>query len=1117
MSNINPALNIRTHFTLSESILTPKQIKQACLDLNLSKPVIVDTMSVSSLIEVAKMSDEKFQPAFGVRLEIVDDISLRDKKQPSYSVKVYPTDETGLRAIMTLVSVGFTEGHFYYRPRLSFNDVQEALQDGGVVISTGDNKSIFAHPEASQKLSEMASVIGWKNIYVELGANHNLYQDRINCEAIKFIQAHSDEAPGVVVTSASCYLPGEKSKFVAARAIHTNSTFGKEVFVEQPTANLGIQPVSEFMTDVRKCIELANTRIGVKTGDIWTRGLTSDFRDRLEYKWSKQPVSLPEISEDPDAELKELAKKGLVERTSKPVFGYQPTKADLVEKYLPRLKYELEVLETMGFSTYFLVVRDLVIWAKSQGIIVGPGRGSVGGSLIAFVLGITDVDPIRFDLLFERFINPSRNDLPDLDLDFMSSRREEVFQYLNDKYGEEFVAGISNYGTMGSSSSLRDIARVYGLQPFEVNCASLVPKEHGQPVSLEEARDQVAEILVFSEKHPQIFEIARQLQGTMRSYGKHAAGVVVGGVPLTDRSVVEIRKGERIINWDKRVSEDMGLVKLDILGLSTLDIIGKALEYIKERHGAEVNLEDIPLDDEETLAKFSRGETLGIFQFEGGAARKLLKNMAQVTPVTFDDLVAANALNRPGPIDAGLVDDYVNSKNGVGNIALPHENAENALKDTFNVIVYQEQVMQIAVDLAGFSLSEADGLRKAMGKKDKDKMASYQDKFVEGCAKVSGMEKVDSQYLWDVIAGFAAYAFNKSHAAEYSLISYLGMYLKANYPVEFYAAALSVVDESKLQPIVLDALENHIQVLPPDINQSEEDFVIANDTTLITPMTMVKNFSRKSMEAIKEVRQTSGKKITSPQDLKDELADRKLGRFCNSRAIENLEKVGAFANLPGHNQIHPMSPDRLRDQKTLMPGITAAFVPVNRVLPRDKHDLAVIRDIASRYSAEDEDAVHVLPLFGKNARFMVISDAPNFSEEKEKRFASGKASEFLDYSLAENGLKKSDAYWTGLLKRQKLEKMISPEEVKTYLPYLKEEMDTLHPPVILTLGSQAARQLVPDLKGNILDHVCTSHYSKELDATIIVGFNPGMIAFDSEKQDLLTDVFAKVKEVLDTA
>lgn len=372
-----------------------------------------------------------------------------------------------------------------------------------------------------------------------------------------------------------------------------------------------------------------------------------------------------------------------------------------------------------------------------------PVHNSVGGSLMAYLLGITDVDPIRFGLIFERFINPDRIDLPDADLDFMSSRRHEVIAYITNKYGSENVAGISNYSTLGSASAIRDVSRVSGLDIFEYACSKQVEKEHGVSLSLEESAERVPDIAKFKAGQPTIWKHATKLEGCMRNLGQHAAGVIVAGEPIINRAVLMNRDESElpVVLWDKTIVEDWGLIKMDILGLTTLDVLNLARSYIMERHGVNIDLLRVPLNDEAVMSAFGRGETVGVFQFEGHGMRKLLKDLAVLKPLKFEDIAAATALYRPGPIDAGLVDQFIAVKQGKKDPEYDHPLMEGALSETYGVLTYQEQIQRVCIDLSGFTGPEADHVRRAMGKKDKEKMITYKEQFVHGA--VAGQIEVE--------------------------------------------------------------------------------------------------------------------------------------------------------------------------------------------------------------------------------------------------------------------------------------------------------------------------------------------------------------------------------------
>lgn len=1097
---------------MGQSTLTPKQVKRLAADAGEPRVLIADNMTLNGLIETFKLADEEFQPRFGVSLRIVEDTELRDKKakQRTFFPKVYPQNWEAMQALFRTLSLANTEEKFYMVPRLNIEDLEAMLDAGDFTVTSGDFYGVMEMPNRDEICQMLAKKS--KNFFLEVCPVPTGYHDRVNAYAAEMSVMCNMQC---VLTWPSMYLEGYEEAFEVFMGFHNRSTVDKEVFMRRPPfKGYSYKTPREMM----ELIKTSNARLsklvdGIDGSAFWKGAIANQTKlyDSVEYVWEKQPIALPNLAEDPDLRVKELCIEGLRKRMSADVFGERIEKVDYKTKYLPRLKYELDILKEMGFSEYFLLVDDLVRWCKTNGILVGPGRGSVGGSLVAYLMGITDVDPIRFGLIFERFINPSRKDLPDIDLDFMSTRRHEVIEYLVERFGASKVAGISNYTMLGSSSGIKDAGRVFGIDPVKLNASKFVPKVHGSPVSLEVAEKEVAEISMLADNYPEMWRNAVKLQGTLRSLGRHAAGTIVAGCDITDLAVVERRSGEPTINWDMRVAESMGLVKLDILGLSTLDTIGRTLDFIKKRHPKVPDILSIPLDDERTLKAFSEGKTVGVFQFEGGAARRILKDMSKVSPVSFDDIVAANALNRPGPIDAGLVAKYVDAKNGEAENELADPAMEDALKETYNVIVYQEQVMKVAVDLCGFSLADADILRKAMGKKDAEMMAKVRTQFVDGAESHSGMDRELAEDLFAEIEVFAGYAFNKSHAAEYSLISYQCMWLKVNYPVEFYAAALSTVKEDKLKPILKDALEAGIEVMPPDINVSEEDFVIANDTTLITPFTRVKRAAGKAADMIRIIRMDG--KIKSIADLKERLTEKKLGRWCNKRVIENLDAVGAFAYVE-EGQDPPLADSRIKDQLTLMPGLVTRVLRVDEKIPQDKHTRARIVGICKRVDDVDPHAVHCAPGIGKRAKFMAVADCPSWSEENDKMFTKGKSFDFMREAMAEAGLSVHDGYWTGLLKRVKDDKVISPDEIKTYGPFLNEEVELLKPQLIIPLGSASARHFIPDLKGSIMDHIGSTRFLPKLDATVLIGFNPAMIFHDRNRMDDLITVMQKAAEIV---
>ena len=991
-----------------------------------------------------------------------------------------------------MLTIATDGNHFYYVPRLSFSEVIEYVERGNLFMSTGDIQSLAENPEWCELAHNALDTDFWCQEQWHDGPYFRAINDALKPMTLK--SRHFSSRPALYPTGMS--EAHDTMSAISGRATIT-SPWRKQLYYDDLHV---VSPESlESDTGCVDCHEV--------------------FLAHCNYKFEPQEVSLPDMSVGTGKTETEILKEKLVAgwkvRLHRDIMGYKPTEANFAE-YKERLRYELGVIQSMKFERYFLLVEDLVRWAKENGILVGPGRGSVGGSLMAYLLGITDVDPIRFGLLFERFINPDRLDLPDADLDFQSSRRHEVIQYLKEKYGEDKVAGIVNFNSIVSKGAIRDVGRVFELPHKVLFVSKLVPDEYGKSFSLEDAAASVPALEDFALKNPDAWRNACNLQGVQRSLGRHAAGVVVAGEPLINRAVIDHSKDEPAVGWDKRTVEDMGLVKMDILGLSNLDVLELALTYIKERKGETLDLFDVPLTDELTLDAFSQGRTAGVFQFESAGMRKLLEDLALgAGRLTFDDLTAATSLYRPGPKDSGLLDDYVAIKQGLKRPSYEHPALERALHETQGVTIYQEQVSKIAVYLCGFSGTEADHLRKAMGKKDPEAMKSWRERFVEGAMTHSEFAKTRAEFLFHQIEAFAGYAFNKSHAVEYSIISFWTMYLKVHYPEAFFAAALSILKEEKLEGLVRDADKFHITVAPPSINYSTNRFEIVDTeggTVLVIPFNRVKQISEKTAGHLIDIRTEGG-----PFKDLDDLNDRTTGRTFNKRHKENLDKVGAFV------EFDPDSPgaldeSRRKDQLELIPGLITSVVHADRGISADEKSKnrlinEVIRPCAECDKCDLAGKVHPIPRLGGKAQFMVVTDCPNFSEENDNKMLSGKASNYVREALKFNKLQVGQGYFTSLVKAQKDGKMLSNEQINGCKDWLAKEIEILKPPIIVLLGNSTIRHLASEIKTG-MENAGRVVYRPELDASLIIGFNPAAITFDSTKQDTLNEIFGRVKEVL---
>lgn len=571
---------------------------------------------------------------------------------------------------------------------------------------------------------------------------------------------------------------------------------------------------------------------------------------------------------------------------------------------LRRAEYELSVINNMGFPDYFLIVADYIGWAKDQGISVGPGRGSGAGSLVAYAIRITNLDPLEFELLFERFLNPDRISMPDFDIDFNDARRGEVIQYVQQKYGDDKVAQIATFGTMASKACLKDVARVMGLEYAKVDKVSkLIPIKFGKSYSLEQAREAVPDIQQMLEVDPQLkeaYEFAQKLEGLTRHASVHAAGVVIGKTQLTDLvPVMRDTSGEGMVcQYDMKAVEDIGLIKMDFLGLRTLSFLDEAKRIMRESKGIEIDFDAIPFDDEKTFELLSRGDTKGVFQLEGAGIADASRRLK---PRRLADIIALSALYRPGPMEN--IPTYVRRHHGAEPVTydeFPHSEKwlEKILAETYGIPVYQEQIMQIASEVAGYSLGGADLLRRAMGKKDAEEMKRQRQLFVEGAEK-NGVPKEEGNRLFDLLDAFANYGFNKSHSAAYGVITYQTAWLKANYPVEFMAALLTVErrDSDKVAEYVSDARKMNVRVLPPDINRSSADFAVHGEEILFG-LYAIKGLGEGAVQKILEEREKNG-----PFRSLADFCSRLGHKVCNRKAMESLIKSGAFDGFGERHQL----------------------------------------------------------------------------------------------------------------------------------------------------------------------------------------------------------------------
>ncbi len=810
-----------------------------------------------------------------------------DSDRYNHLVLLCETQE-GYKNLINLVSTGYLDG-FYYKPRID-KDLLAQHSKGLIAMSAclrGDiNETILAdkYDDAKRLTNEYSDLFGKDNFFLEM-QDHGLDQDKLLMPEVRRMSAETGIP--LVVTNDAHYLGHDDVRaHEILLCIQTGKTMSDPNRMRFSTPDFYIKTRAEMMSRFAE-VEHALDR-------------TWDIAQRCQVKLEKVKDPFPRFevpqSHTADSYFAYIAREGFEKRRGRleALRKQGRLKHDLPE-YVERLELEIRMIQQMKFSGYFLIVWDFIRFAKQKGIPVGPGRGSAAGSLVGYSMEITDVDPLEYGLLFERFLNPERISMPDIDIDFCTNRRGEVIQYVTEKYGREQVAQIITFGTLAAKAAIKDVGRVLDLKFAEVDTISkLVPRTLN--IKLEQAIED-PELKALAARDPrvkEVLDVSMRLEGVCRNAGMHAAGVVISSMPLRDLVPLYVtNKQELVTQYDMGGLEKLGLLKMDFLGLTTLTIIEQALKLIEKYRGEKVVLEDLHLDDARTYEKiFSTGFTSGVFQFESPGMQDILR---RYQPNRIEDLCALNALYRPGPIQGGMIPDFIDRKHGRKPIVYDVPELQEILEETYGVILYQEQVMQISNKLAGYSLGDADILRRAMGKKNASEMAKQRERFISGATE-RGLPPKKTAKIFDLMEQFAGYGFNKSHSAAYAYLAFVTAYLKTHYAVEFISALLTseAGNMDKIVKYINECRETGIHVLPPDVNQSDLFFTPAGEEIRFG-LGAIKNVGQGAVEAIVAARQEAGR-FTSIYNFCERV---NLGNV-NRRVVESLIKAGALDSVGGN-------------------------------------------------------------------------------------------------------------------------------------------------------------------------------------------------------------------------
>ena len=876
-------LHVHSHYSLLDGLAKIDQLLDACQELKMSSIALTDHGSMYGLVEFFQKAKKRgIRPILGCEMYLAPN-GMHQKRAnidaKSYHLVLLIKNEKGYKNLVKLNTKGHLDG-FYYKPRID-KDLLREYSEGLIGLSAclaGEipNAIISNDLERAEKTAlEYQEIFGKDNFYLEIQHHPGFPEQKIvNKEIIKISRKHNIP---LVATNDTHYVKKEDAEAQdVLMGVQTNKRISDQNRLTMTIDDFSLRSTEEMMKDFK------NTPDAIEN--------TQKIVEKCNFEFKLGGYQLPYFevpkNQNLDEFLKKSCEKGLKKR-------YPIINNEIKE----RLKYELRIIKKTGYAYYFLIVQDFINWAKSKDIVCGPGRGSAAGSIIAYLLGITDVDPLKYDLLFERFLNPERISMPDIDLDFADARRDEVIKYVSEKYGEDHVAQIITFGTMAAKAAVRDVGRVLDYPYiFCDQVAKLIPLGS----SLEKAIYESPELhqKYESDKDTKtLINMAMKLEGVIRHASTHACGVVITKNPLDNLVPCQHPpQGDQsiITQYEMHAIEDLGLLKMDFLGLKTLTVIQNTLNQIKKDIKKDIDLSKLSLDDKETYKLFQAANTTGVFQMESGGMKK---NLKELKPSKFEDIIAMIALYRPGPIE--FIPDFIARKHKLKEVEYLHPKLKPILENTYGIMIYQEQLMRIARDLAGFSLSEADVLRKAVGKKIKKLLDEQKGKMIEGMINNEISPQI-AKRIWQTIEPFAQYGFNKSHSTCYALIGYQTAYLKTHYPTEFMAALMTSEqnDIERISFLINDCKKMNIQVLPPNINKSFDNFAKAGEKTISFGLRAIKNVGQNIVQSIIEERIKNGE-YKSISDFIERVDSKDL----NKKSLESLIKCGALDDFGGRNQL----------------------------------------------------------------------------------------------------------------------------------------------------------------------------------------------------------------------
>jgi len=1090
-------MHLHTEFSQLDGVGTSELYAKKAKELGFKSLAITDHGNIDGAVKWQRSCDKYgIKPIFGCEFYIVPDFNIKQKGEYRGHVIVLAKNRNGFNAIMKMLNIANVDG-FYYRPRISYKTLLDNL--GNIVVSSACPMS-FLNLEGGIDLFKKIHNKIKDDFYFEIMPS--FFEIDNGVDQIKRILNLSKQYGINIIATNDCHYVNKEDCLAqeVLLAIQRKAKWNDKDRFRFSVKDLYLIGANDLIDKLKKQEILSNIDI------ISAMKNTSIIADKLNCYLEKVEISLPKINEcenkNEDKFLFNLINKGIEEKKEffvKDIFEYKQ-----------RAKREFFAIKKLGFVRYFLIVWELVNWCKQNDILVGAGRGSCSGSIVSYLLNITLLDPIKYGLLFERFISEDRMDLPDIDIDFEDRYREKVRQHLEDTYGSGRIANISTFMRMKSRMVLKDVGRVFDINLKEIDKVTklIMPND-----SLADTLENTEDGKKFFNKYNDISNIALSLEGQVRGAGQHAAGIVISDKSFMDgdKAYLVKRSGHLVCNWDKYDVGFMGMLKLDVLALSTLSIFHYAFDLIKKNCDIDIDFSKISLEDKKVYNEFSNGNCVGIFQFGTYGLRKLAK---ELKIDSFDLLSAATALYRPAPLQSGLVDEFKERRNDNSKIEYDHEKLENILKDTLGIVVYQEQIMQSISALSGFSLHDSDKLRKALDKNNEDKIKEFKNDFVDGCIN-NGIKKEQIGFIWKKIKSWGGYGFNRSHAYAYSVLSYCGMWLKVYYPTEFICASLTHGSDDKKDELIQEAYRLGLLIVLPKIGISDSIKWIAKDKKLYTPFIEVKGFGEKAVEKIKDKKQ---KLQNGFFNVENKIKNK------STKIDKILDDIGAFDI--NEDKIVPAAQQYFSFKITSDPKIL--YLNLHKFIGNDyfKSDfedifqgklyfpnIVIKKSNRSKQLIIDNDLLDcqdcelinectkpVMPSIGNYNVAIVGEIVGYFEDKKRKHFVDKISKDILWAELNKYKLTRQMFFITSICKCwPSISGKPNKQQIKKCSKWIDKELEILSPRIILAFGNTSL-QYFKNQDGGIVNKSGTTEWNEDKKAWICWCINQHSISHDIENE-----------------